>query len=764
MRKNYRKYTRFFIISTFLLSSFLILGNSLTTDASIAANEDYFTNRPQLSDTLIVTESEDPTEVGHHVIITAEIVDPQGIFDVEIQIEGWIISMDQIDSSHWEYNWTPSISGFFEYNVSYKDGNEKIRTFNGSIVVLEDIAAPMYSNLKILHNPLELGKSLKISLKVVDQSGINQVLIEYEGTNHTMTDLGGDNYKYEDWTPGSLGDYPFTIHMEDNNGNINTYENILHVVLDATPPEYEIPEDLVESIEMGEEFCLCIVVTDIYGINQVLIEYEGANHSMVNIASIDSWCWEGWNPTNEGTYVYTIHMEDNNNNWNSTSGSLIVLPSTVINNGDDTNQYYFIIIIVIIGGILSAFSVIKFKSKPKSRKDNFGTQKKEDKFIGYKEGKEETDKKEVKVVCPICNTDFDLKIPKNIINESKQLTTISIPKETGCEHHFQMFVDKNFIVRGYQRVDYEFKMEDLHNFQKETVLLKQRMIEDLKKLKKRKNNGAKALIKVKQELEKEAPKSEETEIVKVKHEDLESIYFEIRQFLSIPDENFDLYKIINQSYESDKAKSRILEIILDFINKFSMFKEIQPLMSSLYCYIRQSVEEKSKNNKQFEQAIIKHSLMGFIKEYLDYTDVQQKKKVLEFLTESLGKLALEPMIVNLGLLLKPMYQDEDYLNTLKTTTMEEVSYLEDGDKEKEIKNIMDKWIESQALDLENQDKLNEKLLEELIKLSKEFDMKVDSELFRNLTLDIKDMLALKLTVLSLMGGISDESIEPIPLK
>ena len=60
------------------------------------------------------------------------------------------------------------------------------------------------------------------------------------------------------------------------------------------------------------------------------------------------------------------------------------------------------------------------------------------------------------IVCPKCKTHRNLKVPTKIINQSKQLTTISIPSKLCCEHSFQAFVDKNFIVRGYQKVDFEF--------------------------------------------------------------------------------------------------------------------------------------------------------------------------------------------------------------------------------------------------------------------------------------------------------------------
>lgn len=62
----------------------------------------------------------------------------------------------------------------------------------------------------------------------------------------------------------------------------------------------------------------------------------------------------------------------------------------------------------------------------------------------------------VKVICPICKAQNELKFPKSVINKSRQLTTVSIPKGFICEHHFQAFLDKNFVVRGYQKVDFDF--------------------------------------------------------------------------------------------------------------------------------------------------------------------------------------------------------------------------------------------------------------------------------------------------------------------
>lgn len=67
------------------------------------------------------------------------------------------------------------------------------------------------------------------------------------------------------------------------------------------------------------------------------------------------------------------------------------------------------------------------------------------------------DTSKVEFICPVCKAKKVLDIPKSVIAEAKQLTTMSIAHGLVCEHQFQAFVDKNFQVRGYQRVDFEIE-------------------------------------------------------------------------------------------------------------------------------------------------------------------------------------------------------------------------------------------------------------------------------------------------------------------
>ncbi len=66
-----------------------------------------------------------------------------------------------------------------------------------------------------------------------------------------------------------------------------------------------------------------------------------------------------------------------------------------------------------------------------------------------------TVKRYIEVICPVCKSKDVIQIPKSVINNATQLTTVSVPKGKICQHHFQLFLDKNFAIRGYQKVDFQ---------------------------------------------------------------------------------------------------------------------------------------------------------------------------------------------------------------------------------------------------------------------------------------------------------------------
>ncbi len=74
--------------------------------------------------------------------------------------------------------------------------------------------------------------------------------------------------------------------------------------------------------------------------------------------------------------------------------------------------------------------------------------------------------KSIPIACPVCKAQNRIKIPERLIENAKQITTVSISKNIICKHHFQCFIDKNFAVRGYQTVDYQIEKNENFEIEK----------------------------------------------------------------------------------------------------------------------------------------------------------------------------------------------------------------------------------------------------------------------------------------------------------
>ena len=161
--------------------------------------------------------------------------------------------------------------------------------------------------------------------------------------------------------------------------------------------------------------------------------------------------------------------------------------------------------------------------------------------------------KSVLLICPICKIKKQVNIPKSIISEAKQLTSISISKDIVCEHHFQAFVDKNFIVRGYQKVDYQLetklnnKESQLSNISKESddelfnnLILESNYVEY--KPRKKNHQNHKKILEV-----KSLHKSNNNEM------SLADIYEEFWEFIT--DDNEEFYDYINKDSRRRKINT-----------------------------------------------------------------------------------------------------------------------------------------------------------------------------------------------------------------
>lgn len=240
---------------------------------------------------------------------------------------------------------------------------------------------------------------------------------------------------------------------------------------------------------------------------------------------------------------------------------------------------------------------------------------------------------------------------------------------------------------------------------------------------------------------------------------------EIQNFLSISDEEFDLKDVINETFQSQENKEYIVEKILAFIYNFAMFKDNRHFMKSVFKYLKKTLDIKLTSIADFEELLIKNSLMNFIQEYVEYANISQKEQVLNFLADSFERLGLQPLIINIGLLLKPMYTDQDYIDKLSKMEEVEVEYVLSDDIQMEIKKTIDDWLKTQELNLNKQEELKDKLKDEYDKLVEQHNLSKSSDSYKVLLTEVIEMLSMKLTMLSLMGdfGDFDDDLEPVPI-
>ncbi|MFW9895301.1 MAG: NosD domain-containing protein, partial [Candidatus Thorarchaeota archaeon] len=92
-------------------------------------------------------------------------------------------------------------------------------------------------------------------------------------------------------------------------------------------PQFNYIDESADPLELGNDVIITVNVTDPSGINQVIIEFDEDNHTMVHIGG-DLWQNNTWIPDSTGNQNYTIYCQNNNLKWNYINGSILVIDTT----------------------------------------------------------------------------------------------------------------------------------------------------------------------------------------------------------------------------------------------------------------------------------------------------------------------------------------------------------------------------------------------------------------------------------------------------
>ncbi len=169
----------------------------------------------------------------------------------------------------------------------------------------------------------------------------------------------------------------------------------------------------------------------------------------------------------------------------------------------------------------------------------------------------------VRIICPDCKKEKMCSIPKSAINESSSINTISIPKNLICNHHFQAFVDNNFKVRGYQKVDFEIPREINEDFKEKEPIVQSHAL-PIKRpspvLPKRTFPSDEELLKAiiyqgnTVQFTPNDIKAAKTESRRNSQQELREIYEEFREFIS--DDNLLFQEFIKQDQKGREGRKK----------------------------------------------------------------------------------------------------------------------------------------------------------------------------------------------------------------
>jgi hypothetical protein len=124
----------------------------------------------------------------------------------------------------------------------------------------------------------------------------------------------------------------------------------------SSAPEFSTPIANPSPVVVDNPVTVSINVTYFLGVHEVLMEFDGSNHSMTADGDMFSF---SFTPTTAGNINYTIFMESNIRTWSSTEGLIVVNEVALI--GDPT----LIIIIAAAAGVVIIIVIIIFMKKGK---------------------------------------------------------------------------------------------------------------------------------------------------------------------------------------------------------------------------------------------------------------------------------------------------------------------------------------------------------------------------------------------------------------
>jgi len=237
----------------------------------------------------------------------------------------------------------------------------------------------------------------------------------------------------------------------------------------------------------------------------------------------------------------------------------------------------------------------------------------------------------------------------------------------------------------------------------------------------------------------------------------------INTFLDLPVDSNEISKKISDNFTGLPDKQKIAEAIFQFIKYFDMFRNLKELLKVVKQIIHANFEI-CENSADFQELLVKSILLRITEIYIDYAKFTDKEKILKTLSQSLEVLAPSALIINLGLMVKPIFTDTAYIEkSRQDDAVEVITAIDSSEIALKIKSDVDKWIKSQSINIDQQDLLKGQLDSELNRIASKCGLATTDPHFIRVRNECNEMLNMQLTAMSLIMDFGDEDLSPQPI-
>ncbi len=296
-----------------------------------------------------------------YVNISVKVSDDIAVNEVYINIPyldiGQInVSMNKGIGDKWYYNMTYSESGVFSYTVF---ANDTSNNWNGSETLFFEIIGfdlpPIIWPPNAFPNPQQVGQLVNITVRVTDETGINEVWVNiiYPGgtwQNLSMLPSNNNGWYYLN-AYFALNVYYYKIWAKDKVGQWNTSGLYSFRIHDILAPIIDEINDTPDPAEIGGSVNISVEVFDDVAVGEVWVDIRYPNGTWINL-TMDYDGNERWfvkrQYLDQGLYLYVIWAKDISGNCISsepesfvnqdTKGPIIILPDDMQNNYEKNEE------------------------------------------------------------------------------------------------------------------------------------------------------------------------------------------------------------------------------------------------------------------------------------------------------------------------------------------------------------------------------------------------------------------------------------------